>query len=198
MDDPGSLNYYNEAQNNPALQGWKGRDLTPEEQKRWEQYSAIANQAGPDQPGVPQGHGLSYVTADPALRREFMGASADDERQHYGDVIQGPNGPMQTTYRDPPKPNFGAKYMPLAFGAALSAISGGAAAPFLAPLFTAATQYGSTGKLNAKNLALSLGGSMLGGAALGGLDPGIAQAINYGKTVYGLGKAGYDASKGNY
>lgn len=173
MDDPGSLDYYNQVQNNPALQGWKGRDLTPEEQKRWDQYSAIAGMEGPD-----KYH--SYVTADPALREEFMGKP--NERMHFGETVQGPNGPMQSIYQEPKKPSFSAKYMPLVFGGALAAITGGAAAPLLGGLMSAGINYGSTGKFNAGSL---------GGSVLGAINPALGQA-------YGLGNAAYQASKGNY
>jgi hypothetical protein len=148
--------------------------LTPEQLQRWNQYSQIVNQAGPDKY-------RSYVPADEALRTEFMGKT-DASRQHFGEVEQGPYGAQQALYTDPKKPSFSAKYMPLVFGGALAAITGGAAAPLLGGLMSAGINYGATGKFNPGSL---------GGAALGMINPALGQA-------YGIGKAAYDASKGNF
>jgi hypothetical protein len=193
MDDPGSLDYYNQlqTQSNPALQGQSNYvppTLDPETQKKWDAYMRVA---GSDihpqgaQGYSPQGLPVSWVPADQELRQTFMGKP--DEHQHFGEVIDDPvYGKIQSTYRDPPKPSFSSKYMPLVFGGALAAITGGAAAPFLGPMFSAAMQYGTKGKIDPLSLGMSLGGSYLGG-----INPALGQAFN-------IGKAGYAASKGNY
>lgn len=197
MDDPGSVAYYSQLNQNPGEPYWKGPPISAEDQAKYDKYMNIVQNYKPagGAPLGPSGMPMSYVPADPDLQ-QFM---SHDAQQHFGDVIDDPvYGKVQSTYRTH-KQNFGDKYMPLIFGAALSAISGGAAAPFLAPMFSAATQYGSTGKINPKQLAMSLGGSMLGTSLLGGgLDPGIGQAIGYGKKAYDVYNAGKAATKGNF
>jgi hypothetical protein len=193
MDDPTLADLTRT--NNPALQGWQAPGLTPEQQARFDAYAKVAGSAGPGGYS-PMGLPLSWVPADAQLRQEFMGAP--DSRQHFGQVVDDPVlGRIQSTYRDPPKPNIGQRYMPLAFGAALAAISGGAAMPLLGTLFSAATQYGSTGKLNPTQLALQTAAGFAPGL-LGGIDPALRSAYDIGSKAYGIGKAGYDASKGNY
>jgi hypothetical protein len=196
MDDPTLADLY--GTNNPALQGYKftGTEspviaalrakLTPEQMQNL--------QAGAIGPGgtSPIGTALAWTPYDP--NQQLF-----DSHQHYGDTVDDPvYGKLQSMWTEPRKSQHDVdRWMPVIFGAALAAISGGAAAPLLGTLFSAATQYGSTGKLNPTQLALQTAAGYAPGV-LSSISPELAQGFNVASKAYGIGNAGYQATRDNY
>lgn len=196
MDDPSLAQLTRN--DNPALQGYQfsGTEspviaalrakLNPEQMQNL-QYGNIG-------PGgaAPNGRALAWTPYDP--NQQLF-----DKHQHFGDTYDDPvYGKLQSMWTEPKKSQHDLdKWMPVVFGTALAAISGGAASPLLGTLFSAATQYGSNGKLDPKALALQTAAGFAPGL-LGGIDPALAQAYRIGSSAYGLGNAGYQASRGNY
>src|SRR4030095_6105283 len=125
-----------------------------------------------------QGYAYSWLPYDP--RQQLF-----DSHQHWGPTYDDPIfGKLQAMYTEPSKHAHdfweGGGLANTLFGTALGAITMGAAAPFLGPLFSAATQYGTKGKLDPLSLALSAAPGVLGG-----IDPALAQAYKVGTSAYG-------------
>lgn len=141
-----------------------------------------------------QGYPLSWLPYDP--NQGMSGIGQGDSHTKFGPTYDDPFfGKLQSTYTEPSKAKRDRELLnQIVFGTALSAITAGAGSGLLAPLFKTAIGYGTTGSFDPKSIALSA----LTSAAGGFIPPELAQALSVGSKAYGIGKAGYEASRGNY